>query len=78
MSDCHIGILYNTSGSIIAHRLQFCRHFLCNVSGWLANKVIPFPRSRLRDGIPTFPKSTSCHSWRLEDTERSCWRRFGC
>jgi len=44
----------------------------------LVKKVVPCSWRRLRHGILTFHTATSCHSWRLENTERSSWWRPGC
>jgi len=39
------------------------------------NKVGLGSRCRLRHGILTFQTATSCHSWRIENGERSRWHR---
>jgi len=44
----------------------------------LVNKVGPCSRSCLWHGVLTFHTATSCHSWRLENTEHSCWWWSGC
>jgi len=39
----------------------------------LVKQVVPSSWSRLRNGILTFHTTTSCHPWRPESAERSCW-----
>jgi len=47
------------------------------VSAWVDSEAVPSAWCCLWNGISTFHTTTSCHTRRLESTERSCWRWLG-